>query len=337
MSLKFTLNRKVKQNTDNNEPDKYWKPKSKIWFFASILSLIVALVINIAVPNVQFVNTLPYQIFIGAIIVILLVLWFVSIYFDSLRNLLYHKSQFIFAGGVMFVAIDLLTTKSGIFTLPFFPGPPQVISVIHSERQMLLISTYYSMRLFFVGLISGTLLGVITGILIGWYRQWYYWLYPIIKITGVIPPVAWIPIAIVILPNSFLTGLFLITMASWFSIAFMVSTGIASTPKVYFEVARTLGANERFLLFHVALPNAVPNIFMGLSMATGLSFLTLIVSEMVGAKAGLGFYINWAKAWSAFDKVYASIIIMAVAFSIILAIISVFKNYFLRWQKGILK
>jgi NitT/TauT family transport system permease protein len=337
MSFKFSIKRKERQNPSQNETDKYWKPKSKIWFFASILSLVIALAINLAIPNVQFVNTLPYQIFMEATIVILLVLWFVSIYFDSLRNLLYHKSQFIFAAGIAFCALDLLTTKSGIFTLPFFPGPPQVINIIHSERNMLLISTYYSMRLFFVGLISGTLLGIFTGILIGWYRQWYYWLYPIIKITGVIPPVAWIPIAIVIFPSSFITGLFLITMASWFSIAFMVATGIASTPKVYFEVARTLGANERFLLFHVALPNAVPNIFMGLSMATGLSFLTLIVSEMVGAKAGLGFYISWAKAWSAYDKVYASIIIMAVAFSIILAIISVFRNYFLRWQKGILK
>jgi NitT/TauT family transport system permease protein len=337
MSQRFTLKLNDKQFDPNNESDKYWKPKSKIGFFASILSLILALVINITIPNVQFVNTLPYQVVIVAIIAFLLVLWIVSVFYDSLRNLLYHKSQIIFAVGITLSALDLFTTKSGIFILPFFPGPPQVIDIIHSERNMLLISTYYSLRLFFVGLISGTLLGVITGILIGWYRQWYYWLYPIIKITGVIPPVAWIPIAIVIFPNSFLTGLFLITMASWFSIAFMVATGIASTPKVYYEVAKTMGANERFLLFHVALPNAVPNIFMGLSMATGLSFLTLIVSEMVGAKAGLGFYINWAKTWSAYDKVYASIIIMAVAFSIILAVITVFRNYFLRWQKGILK
>jgi NitT/TauT family transport system permease protein len=117
----------------------------------------------------------------------------------------------------------------------------------------------------------------------------------------------------------------------------MVANGITSTPKVYYEVARTLGANERYLLFHIAIPNAVPSIFMGISTATGLSFLTLIVSEMIGAKAGLGWYINWAKAWSAYDKVYASIVIMAVAFTIILAILNVTRNYFLRWQRGILK
>jgi NitT/TauT family transport system permease protein len=337
MRLKSGLIRKAKPDSSKNESDKYWKPKSKVWFFASVFSFIVVLVINIAVPNVQNVNTFPYQFVIWAIIIVFLVLWLVSVYSDSLRKILYHKSQFIFAVGILFAVLDLFTTKSGIFKLPFFPGPPQVINIIYAERKMLLISTYYSLRLFFTGLITGTLLGVITGILIGWYRQWYYWLFPVITITGVIPSVAWIPIAIVIFPNSFLTGLFLITMASWFSIAFMVATGIFSTPKVYYEVARTLGASERFLLFHVALPNAVPNIFMGLLMATSVSFLTLIVSEMIGAKAGLGFYINWAKAWSAYDKVYASIIIMTIAFIIILAFITVIRNYFLRWQKGILQ
>jgi NitT/TauT family transport system permease protein len=142
-------------------------------------------------------------------------------------------------------------------------------------------------------------------------------------------------VAIVIFPTSFITGVFLITIASWFPIAVMVSAGIRSTPKAYFEVAQTLGAGKRYLLFQVAIPNTVPNIFTGISTATGLSFLTLVVSEMVGAKAGLGWYINWARAWAAYDKVYASIVIMGIAFSIILAVITLFRNYFLRWQRGI--
>jgi NitT/TauT family transport system permease protein len=315
----------------------YWKPKSKIWFFASVFSLVLALVISIIMPNVQLINILPYQVFLIGITVILVSLWIVSIYTDSLRKILYQKSQFIFAVGIILTILDLLTTKSGVFKLPFFPGPAQVLAVIVKEKDTLLISTYYSMRLFFVGLIAGILLGIITGILIGWYREWNYWLFPVIKISGVIPAVAWIPIAIVIFPNSFSTGVFLIAIASWFSVAFMVASGISSTPKVYYEAAKILGANEGFLLFHIAIPNAVPSIFTGISTATGFAFLTLIVSEMVGAKAGLGWYINWAKAWSAYDKVYASIIIMAVAFSIILAVLTAFRNYVLRWQRGIVK
>jgi NitT/TauT family transport system permease protein len=329
--------RKIKQVVSDIDAGVYWKPKSKIWFFASVIAVVFALAVSIMVPNVQGVDNFPYQVFLSGFIVVLLVLWVVSISVNSLRKILYQRSQFFFAIGIVLAIWDLLSTKSGFFQLPFFPGPAQIINVIFTEREILLLSTYYSMRLFFVGLISGILLGIITGILIGWYRQWNYWLFPVIKVTGIIPAVAWIPIAIVIFPDSFSAGIFLIAIASWFSVTLMVSTGISSTPKVYYEVAKTLGAKERFLLFHIAIPNAVPDIFTGILTATGFAFLTLIVSEMVGAKAGLGWYINWAKAWSAYDKVYASIIIMAIAFSIILAILAVVRNYVLRWKKGIVK
>jgi NitT/TauT family transport system permease protein len=329
--------KEIAQIFSSTGANEYWKPKSKLWFFASVLSFVLAWAVSFFIPNIQTVNNLPYQYFLAGIVVILLIVWIFSIFISSIKNRLYHKSQFTFAVGILLTVLDLLTTKSNILKLPFFPGAAQIIEVIVRERSMLLISSYYSTRLFFVGLLGGIVLGIGTGILIGWYRQWYYWLFPLVKITGVIPPVAWIPVAVVIFPTSFIAGFFLIAIASWFSIANMVAHGIASTPKVYYEVAKTLGANERFLLFHIALPNAVPSIFMGISTATGLSFLTLIVSEMIGAKAGLGWYINWAKAWSAYDKVYASIIIMAIAFSIILSVLNAFRNYFLRWQRGILK
>jgi NitT/TauT family transport system permease protein len=256
---------------------------------------------------------------------------------SALRAKLYHYSQLIAALGVLLAVWDLLSTKSDILQLPFFPGPAQIVEVMFNERETLFVSTLYSLRLFFSGLTSGILLGIVTGVLIGWNRQWNYWLFPVIKVAGVIPPVAWIPVALVIFPSSFQAGIFLLTLASWFSIAYMVADGIASTPKSYYEVSRTLGAGERFLLFHVAIPHAVPNIFTGIATSAGLCFMTLVITEMIGAKAGLGWYINWARAWAAYDKVYASIVIMGVAFCIILAVINLFRSYFLRWQKGIVK
>jgi NitT/TauT family transport system permease protein len=303
----------------------------------SIASLFLAWAETTFLPNVQPVDTLPYRYTLLAAIAILLLLWTLAHQLPRLHHQLLHRAYFLFALGLLLTTWDILTTKSACLRLPFFPGPAQILDVMARERTTLLISTAYSMRLFFVGLLSGTALGLTTGILIGWYRQWNYWLFPLVKLTGVIPAVAWMPIAIVLFPDSFSAGVFLISIASWFSVAFMVAGGIASTPKTYYEVAKTLGANQAYLLRHVAIPNAVPSIFTGLSTATGLSFLTLVISEMVGAKAGLGWYINWAKGWSAYDKVYASIIIMAIAFSLILTGLSTLRNHVLRWQRGILK
>jgi NitT/TauT family transport system permease protein len=278
-----------------------------------------------------------YQVILAALVVVLLLLYFFTLGRPDFRKKLYHKAQFIFAGGVTLAIWELLTTKSAIFPLPYFPGMSGIFSVMYDDRFLLLRSTLFSMRLFFVGMITGTLLGLATGILIGWNRQWDYWLSPIIKVTGIIPAVAWLPVALAILPTSFTTGVFLIFISSWFPVSSMMAAGIIATPKSFFDVAKTLGADNRFLLFRIAIPHAMPSMFTGIMTATAFSFTTLIVSEMVGAKAGLGFYINWAKGWGAYSKVYAAIIIIAVEFALILALIGAIRSYVLRWQRGILK
>ncbi|MDR1867366.1 MAG: ABC transporter permease subunit [Treponema sp.] len=315
----------------------YWKPKSELWMWSAIASFILALALNAVIPSVEQVKEKPYRIFLAAFIAVLTVLYFFAIKRPDFRKKLYHKAQFICAGGVVLIIWDLLTTKSALLPLPYFPGVAGILSVMYDDRSLLLRSTVYSMRLFFVGMITGTTLGLATGTLIGWWRQWDYWLSPIIRVTGIIPAVAWLPIALLILPSSFTTGVFLIFISSWFPVSSMMAAGIATTPKSYFDVLKTLGANNKFLLFNIAIPNALPSMFIGILTATAFSFTTLIVSEMVGAKAGLGFYINWAKGWGAYSKVYGAIIIIAVEFALILALIGAIRSRVLRWQKGILK
>jgi NitT/TauT family transport system permease protein len=315
----------------------YWKPKSEKWFWAGVLSFAAALLVNIYVPFVESVSPMAYRVVLSAIIIVFLFVYAIALKNPALRKKLYHNAQFIFASGITLIVWDLLTSKSAILPIPYFPSFVEIVFVMFDDRNLLLLSALYSMRLFFVGLIAGASLGLITGVFIGWHRQWDYWLSPIIKISGIIPAVAWLPIAMVILPTSFTTGVFLIVISAWFPVSSMVAAGIMSTPNSYFELAKTLGANNRFLLFRIAIPHALPSMFVGLLTATAFSFTTLIVSEMVGAVAGLGYYINWAKGWGAYSKVYAAIIIIAIEFSLILAFIGAIRSYLLRWQKGILK
>lgn len=314
-----------------------WKPKSKVWPVLQIIAFIAALIINIALPTVQIVNVTPYRVVLILSIVFLLIQYIISFFNEKIKAKVNHKSQFYFASGVALSVWDILSTKTNILPLPFFPGPGQIIQSMFDDWQTLLISTGYSLRLLFIGFAVGTILGLASGVLIGWYRQWYYWFFPVLKIIGVVPAVAWIPIAMMIFPSALISEIFLIVLCVWFPVAFMACGGIENIPKSYFEAAKTLGADEKFLIFKIAIPGAMPSIFTGIYTATGLSFTTLVVSEMLGAKAGLGWYINWAKGWSNYAKVYASIVIMAVVFSIVLAIIFKIRDRVLIWQKGLLK
>jgi NitT/TauT family transport system permease protein len=328
----------------------YWKAHSRVWYPIAIGGFLIALAINFLVPEnipgltrgLDFSNDYPlvptnYRIFLASVALLLIVLYPLSHFAPTLRKRLLHKAQFIFAGGLALAAWDILTSKLFVLRPPYFPGPVTILNYLPSNWFNLLGHIGASSRLFITGLVIGTIAGIGTGILIGWYRQWFYWLFPILKFTGVVPATAWMPLATVLLKPPPVAMTFLLVIASWFVISFMMCQGMESTPRALYEVSRTLGARRRFLLFHVAIPNAMPSIFTGISMATSMSFLTLVAAEMMGATAGLGYFINYSKTFSKFYQVYTAIIIMFIVFSLILAIIDLIKRRALRWQKGLVQ
>ncbi|WP_068773602.1 ABC transporter permease [Paenibacillus sp. FJAT-26967] len=232
---------------------------------------------------------------------------------------------------------QLLTQKLDLFPMPYFPSQVKILDALIGEASSLAVSTLYSFRLLATGYIIGTVLGLATGILMGWYHRFRYWVNPFLRVLGPIPSTAWIPIVLVIFPTSFSASVFLIVLAVWFPVTVMTWTGIANVNNSFFEVAKTLGAGESYLIRKVAIPAAFPQIFIGLFMGTGTSFVTLIVAEMLGVKAGLGFYITWAQGWGEYYKVYAALFIMAVLFSGIITLLFKFKDKVLIWQKGLIK
>jgi len=129
----------------------------------------------------------------------------------------------------------------------------------------------------------------------------------------------------------------LIALAVWFPVTMLTASGISNTRASYLDVARTLGAKRLYLIFRVAIPAAVPNIFIGLFMGLGASFLTLVVAESVGVKSGLGWYLSWAQGWAEYGKVFAALIIMAAFFSTVMTLLFKVRDRVLVWQKGTIK
>ena len=317
----------------------------------SVAGFLAAVLVNLLFPQIAVVEMKSYAVGNGIsltadqayrLVLTGLIIFYGGIgiysYFrEDLRQKYVSRVPFRFTVGVLLALWDILGTKLLLLPQPFFPGPSKIIESFLLEGDYIFQNTLYSLRLFTVGFVSGVVFGVGTGILIGWFPKVYYWVYPVLKITGVIPAVAWMPFALTLLPNPFSAAAFLIVICAWFPVAFLTAQGIASTPKVHFEVARTLGAKTPYLVFHVAIPHAMPQIFTGISTANGFAFTTLVMSEMMGQPGGLGYYINASKVWSAYYKVFAAIIVMAVLFSAIMKGIGFIQNRVLRWQRGLVK
>ena len=243
----------------------------------------------------------------------------------------------IIAGGILFLTIwETVTAGFRWLPLPYFPGPASVLKGLLEDWKMLGNSAAHSLWLLVRGYTLGVFIGIVAGVCIGWYGRARYWGMPILKIIGPIPATAWIPLAMVIAPRGY-SAVAVVALAVWFPVTMLTVSGIANTRAAYLDVARTLGADEKYLIFRVAIPAAMPNIFLGLFMGLGSSFLTLIVAESVGVKAGLGWYVGWAQGWAEYGKVYAALVIMAAFFSTIMTALFKLRDRVLVWQKGTIK
>ena len=326
------------------------RAKLALGILLATAGFLAAVAVNLAVPQIADVKIVEYELggaplggaaldfnalyrlVVGGIAVIFLATGAISFYNEESRAKYIERAPFRFALGVALAAWDILGTKLQLLPVPFFPGPAKILETFLIEPKFVLENTLYSLRLYAAGFTVGSLFGVATGIVIGWFPKVYYWVAPILKTSGVIPAVAWMPFALTLAPTPFLAAVFLMTICAWFPIASFTAQGVQSAAKAHFEAAKTLGANTAQLV-----PHAMPQIFGGIAMANGFMFTTLVMSEMMGQPGGLGYYIQLSRVWSAYYKVFAAIVVMAALFSVILSVISAVQSRVLRWQKGLVR
>ncbi len=298
----------------------------------------IALLIHYFVPKIEEVPlTNYYPILLFTALGLGLVGAALYPFLDGLRKWMRQMCP-ILGMAVFALAIwQLVTSSLGLLPMPYFPGPEGVMAALASDRALLFDSTWHSLILLLGGYAIGTVLALITGVTIGWFPHARYWGMPILKIVGPIPATAWIPLAMVVAPSAIFSAVGLVALAVWFPVTMLTASGISNTRASYLDVARTLGAGRAYLIFRVAIPAALPNIFIGLFMGLGTSFLTLVVAETVGVKSGLGWYLAWAQGWAEYGKVYGALVIMAAFFSTIMTLLFKVRDRVLVWQKGVIK
>jgi len=234
-------------------------------------------------------------------------------------------------------AWEIVTAKLEWLPRPFFAPPQALIGVYFDDFPRLSASVVHSLGLLLYGYAIGALTGFIVGVSIGWSRAVGYWLHPVLRLIGPLPATAWLPLAFFFFPSSFSASVFLIALATAFPVAVLTWSGVASVNSAYYDVARTLGARPSFLILKVAIPAALPSVFVGLFMGLGASFSVLIVAEMMGVKAGLGWYLQWAQGWAAYSNMYAALLVMALMCSGLITLLFRVRDRLLAWQKGMLK
>jgi NitT/TauT family transport system permease protein len=238
---------------------------------------------------------------------------------------------------VVLTAWELVTAKFAILPRPFFASPQALLEVFTDDYPRLGDSVWNSVRLLAGGYVIGAVVGFTLGVLIGWSRAVGYWAHPVLRLIGPLPATAWLPIAFFAFPSSHSASTFLIALATGFPVTVLTWSGVAGVNKAFYDVARTMGASQRFLVLKVAIPAAMPSVFVGLFMGLGASFSVLVVAEMMGVKSGLGWYLQWAQGWAAYANMYAALLVMALMCTGLITLLFRVRDRLLAWQKGLVQ
>lgn len=176
------------------------------------------------------------------------------------------------------------------------PSFLQVVDALTRSWQAILIEDLpVSLVHFGLGMLAGLLIALPTGMLMGWFRAADRIMDPIVEIVRPIPPLAWIPFAIIWFGLTDQAAGFIIFVGAVFPILINTYVGFRSLPRVYVESAKVLGATkDRDLIRYIAFPFALPSIAGGIRIAMGIAWMCLVAAEQFGVStSGLGY-----KIWS---------------------------------------
>ena len=134
------------------------------------------------------------------------------------------------------------------------------------------------------------------GILMGWSKTAQSLLEPIFEMLRPIPPIAWIPLAILWFGIGDLQNQFIIFLGIFFPLLINTITGVKNVEHNVVRAARCLGASEMEVLTKVVFRAAMPQIITGIRVGLGVGWMALVAAELVGATSGLGWLISDARS-----------------------------------------
>lgn len=190
------------------------------------------------------------------------------------------------------------------------------------------ISLFRSLTGFALGVLTGTPLGLLTG----YSRRAGAMVSPIMAFIRPIPPIAFIPMAVLYFGLGEVGKVVLIFFTA-FNYAFVnAHAGSATVPIAYYRAAESIGLTPVQIFFRVVLPAAVPQIFTGLKVAMALSWAVVVAAELVGAQAGLGFMISDAAQLFRIPVVFIGIALIGAIGLGLNLLLSASENRLVHWR-----
>ena len=242
------------------------------------------------------------------------------------------------------LALWELLFRLEVFPKQFFPSPLTVVRTwivwaFGSGRGMYVgnwgEAALSSAERVLTGFLISATVAVCLGVLMGYSTLCFKLLDPIVQLLRPIPTTAWIPMAILFFGFEVKASIFLITYGSFFPIVLNTMAGVQRVDQVLLKVGRMCGASNLQLLRYFIFPAALPYIFTGLRLGLGVSWVLIVVAEMLAVKSGLGYDLMNAYSFYRYDIIVGAMISVGLLGFLSDRLLLAVERRVLSWRKGV--
>lgn len=223
----------------------------------------------------------------------------------------------------------------GIGNEVLLPGPLDVgraLAALPADGA-LLRDVLASLKRVFTGFLLAAGIAVPLALVLAYVKPLQQLLLPIISLLRPIPPIAWIPLAILWFGIGDKPSYFITTLAAFFPIFLNAHAGGLAVEARHLHAARFLGAGRWRVIRTIYLPSALPQIWTGLRIGLGQSWMAVVTAELIAAQSGLGYMIQISRINLETSHVLVGMLTIGVLGALMTALLSYAERFVLPWQQ----
>jgi NitT/TauT family transport system permease protein len=202
-----------------------------------------------------------------------------------------------FRGILAIISFTVIWELCSRFGVPIIGNVPPPSSVLGALGQQLVSKTYWiSWADSYVRILTGfaiaQIIGIPLGLLLGVNKTTRELIYPVFEIMRPIPPLAWVPTAVIFWPTTELSMMFVTFLGAFFTVVLNIIGGARSIDVRYIRAAYSLGSTRSDIFWKIMLPATLPSIVVGMTVGMGITWAVVVAAEMIASRSGLGF-LTW--------------------------------------------
>lgn len=295
--------------------------------FITANALFIALMVAIAIPG-KMTPASPVAFYVSAVLIEALFLW--RFFINDRKP---STSYIVIIVWLLLIVWEVCSTDLKLTHPVLIPLPENVFNVFPRLHTELLKNIASSLTLLGAGYFSALILGNILGLFAGWIPKLKETVYPIARALAPIPAIVFAPYLIMLMPSFRSAAIMAIFLGIFWPTLLNAILRVGSMDARVIESARMMGLSTPEIIFQVMLPYMYPSIVNGMKVQLATGMLMLVMAEMYGATAGMGYFVLNYTNYGNYTNVVAGIICVGLVVTVLDCLLGLLIKKTVKWTE----